>query len=258
MASKDLATVNRWPEVAKLSTSDLLAVLAAGWRDFRAAPQYGLAVAGTYVLGGWLILALLFVFELYYLAYPVAMGFALIAPFASVGFYSASDLMERGQPLSWGAVTAAIRNSVNRDLRWMALITGFTFFMWVDYAAILFLSMMGFENLSWDIIDEIFTTPQGWTFLVVGNLTGAVIAAIIFSISVVTYPMLFDRDVDFVTAITTSVRLVMKNPLTMLIWCAFIGVVTALALVPGFLGLLITLPLIGHASWHLYRSAVAS
>jgi uncharacterized membrane protein len=79
---------------------------------------------------------------------------------------------------------------------------------------------------------------------------------IIFSISVVTYPMLYDRDVDFVTAIVTSVRLVFANPLTMLVWCATIGVMTALALLTVFAGLFLTLPILGHASWHLYRRAV--
>jgi len=254
--TKSLAEINNWPEVAQLSVSDLVDVVSAGIRDFRAAPQFGLVVGGMYAAAGWASLALLFLFEFYYLAYPVAMGFALVAPFASVGFYSVSDFLEKGQPVSWRAVWGAVKAASKHDLRWMALITGFTFFMWVDYAAIIFLSMMGFETLSFDIIREIFTTPKGWMFLLVGNVAGAIIAIIIFSISVVTYPMLYDRNVDFVTAIITSIRLVWANPIIMGIWCAFIAAMTALALMPVFLGLFIFLPVIGHASWHLYRRGV--
>ncbi len=256
MASKDLATINRWPEVGKITINDLLEVLAAGIRDFRAAPRYGLFFGGIYAVVGWLLIILLWLYELHYLVYPIAMGFALIAPFASVGFYSVSDFRERGRPLSWSAVFQAIREASKRDLRWMALITGFTFFAWVDYAAILFLSMMGFDALGPQMFKEVFTTSHGWIFLLVGNLTGAVIAIIVFSISVVTYPMLYDRDIDFVTAIVTSVRLVLANPVTMLLWCATIAVLTGLSIITVFAGLFVVLPVLGHASWHLYRRAV--
>ncbi|MGI9524609.1 MAG: DUF2189 domain-containing protein [Hyphomicrobiaceae bacterium] len=256
MATKDLATINQWPEVAKVTISDLVDVLAAGVRDFRAAPQYGLVFGGIYAVVGMVLLIMLLYFGLYYLVYPIAMGFALVAPFASVGFYSVSDFREKGKPLSWSGVFQAIREASKRDLRWMALITGFTFFIWVDYAAILFLTMMGFEALGPHLLTKIFTTSQGWIFLLVGNLTGALIAFIVFSISVVTYPMLYDRDVDFVSAIATSVRLVLANPLTMFIWCAIIAVLTGLSLVTLFAGLFVTLPVLGHASWHLYRRTV--
>jgi uncharacterized membrane protein len=256
MAAKDLTTVNNWPTVATLSIADLAEVTAAGIRDFRAAPQFGLFFGGIYAVAGWVLLVMLYVYNLYYLVYPIAMGFALVAPFASVGFYSVSDFLERGKPLSWGAVFDAVREATNRDLRWMALITGFTFFMWIDYAAILFLTIMGFDALGPQAFKEIFTTTHGWFFLLVGNLAGAVIAVIVFSISVVTYPMLYDRDIDFVTAMVTSVRVVFANPVVMLIWCAFIALLTGISLITVFTGLFFMLPVLGHASWHLYRRAV--
>ncbi|MEQ8823372.1 MAG: DUF2189 domain-containing protein [Filomicrobium sp.] len=256
MAAKDMATVNNWPAVATLKIEDLMEVVAAGVRDFRAAPKYGLFFGGMYAVAGWVLLIMLLQFNLYYLVYPLAMGFALIAPFASVGFYSVSDFLEKGKPLSWSAVFGAIRDAFNRDLRWMALITGFTFFMWIDYAAIIFLSIMGFDAIGPHVLQEIFTTSHGWLFLLVGNLAGAVLAVIIFSISVVTYPMLYDRDVDFVTAMVTSVRLVIANPIVMLAWCAFITFLTGLSLLTIFTGLFFMLPVLGHASWHLYRRAV--
>ena len=255
-AAKDLATVNRWPDVNRVTVADIGEVLALGVRDFKAAPQYGFVFGGIYAIAGWAVLGLIFWFEVYYLAYPLAMGFALIAPFASVGFYSVSHRLEAGKPLSWSAVFGDVREAARHDLRWMALITGFTFFAWVDYAAIIFLAMMGFQNIGWEIVTEVFTTPKGWLFLFIGHIAGARIAIVVFSVSVVTYPMLYHRDIDFVTAIMTSVRLVFKNPVAMLVWCATLAVLTAAALLPLFLGLFIFLPVAGHASWHLYRRAV--
>lgn len=246
----------QWPDVYKITFEDLIEVTAAGINDFRSAPKYGLFFGGMYAVAGWVLLLMLWLFELYYLVYPIAMGFALIAPFASVGFYSVSDFLEKGKPLSWPAVFGAVRDASKRDLRWMALITGFTFFMWIDYAVIIFLSFMGFDALGPQAFDLIVNTREGWMFLVAGHIAGAVIAIIVFSISVVTYPMLYDRDIDFVTAMVTSVRLVFANPVTMLGWCAFIAVLTGLSLLSAFVGLFIMLPVLGHASWHLYRRAV--
>ena len=131
----------------KLTISDIIDVCAAGIRDFAAAPRYGLFFAGLFVLAGWLILALLLQFKLTYLAYPLAMGFALISPFAAVGFYAVSDHLERGRTLTWGGVFQAIWDAMRRDLRWMALVTGFALVIWMDIAAFLFFWLNGFQRL---------------------------------------------------------------------------------------------------------------
>lgn len=251
-----MAKQSQWPEVRDISVADLIDIMAAGLRDFRAAPKYGLVVGGVFALGGWLLLIMLWKLGLIYLSYPVAMGFALIAPFAAVGFYAVSERLESGKPLSWGALWGAIRGSTQRDLRWMALITGFAFFIWVDMAAMLFMVFIGFNALDGNFFNTLFGTTEGWMFLIVGNFAGAVLAMIVFSISVVSFPMLFDRDVDFVTAMVTSVRLVIANPKSMVIWCIIIAVLTGLALMSVFVGLVVVLPVIGHATWHLYRRAV--
>jgi uncharacterized membrane protein len=124
-------------------------------------------------------------------------------------------------------------------------------------AAILTLSFFGSMVLDFDaLLNAILTTPEGWTFLVVGHLVGAVIAMAVFSISVVAFPMLFDRDVDIMSAIITSVRLVWRNPITMTIWCGTIAVLTGIALASALFLLPVILPVLGYASWHLYRRAV--
>lgn len=246
----------QWPEVREITINDLVDVLGAGFADFRAAPQYGLLFAGLYVAAGWLLIALLFYFGLPYLAYPLAMGFALIAPFAGVGFYAVSEHLEKGKPLSWGSIFASIGDAAKRDVRWMALVTGFALVIWMDIAAFLFFGFMGFNGIGDDFMQQLLTTPSGLTFLFLGNVSGALIALFIFSISVISFPMLYDRDVDFVTAMVTSVRLVTKNPVPMIAWCVLIGVLTGISLLSVFVGFLLLLPVIGHASWHLYRLGV--
>lgn len=246
----------QWPEVREISANDLVDIIGAGLNDFRLAPKYGLFFAGLYVAAGWLLMTLLFYFGLPYLAYPLAMGFALIAPFAGVAFYSVSDKLESDEPLSWGVVFGAIRNCLNRDVRWMALVTGFALVIWMDIAAFLFFGFMGFNGIGPDFLEKLFMTPTGLMFLLLGNTAGALIALSIFSISVISFPMLYDRDVDFVTAMVTSVRLVIKNPFSMIAWCTVIGVLTVISLLSVFVGFLVVLPVIGHASWHLYRRGV--
>ena len=246
----------QWPEVREITINDLVDVLGAGVRDFRAAPQYGLFFAGLYVAAGWLLIALLFYFGLPYLAYPLAMGFALIAPVAGVGFYAVSEHLVRGKPLSWGSIFASFWDAAKRDVRWMALVTGFALVIWMDIAAFLFFGFMGFNGIGDDFMEQLLTTPSGLTFLFLGNVSGALIALSIFSISVISFPMLYDRDVDFVTAMVTSVRLVTKNPVPMIAWCVLIGILTGISLMSVFVGFLVVLPVIGHASWHLYRRGV--
>lgn len=242
--------------VHKVTMTDLVEVIAAGVRDFRKAPRYGVFFGALYAVAGWLLLALLLRFGMPYFAYPLAMGFALIAPFAVVGLYTVSDNIERGIENTWAGIFGSIRGAIKRDVRWMALITGFALIIWMDIAAFLMFAFVGVQGVTPDTLNSLLTTPSGLLFLILGNVVGAVIAFFVFSISVVSFPLLHDRDVDFVTAMVTSVRLVIENPRTMLIWCAIIGVLTGISLLSVFLGLVIVLPVVGHATWHLYRRAV--
>lgn len=251
-----MATDTRWPGIRKITISDLIDCLADGARDFRAAPIYGVALGGIFALAGWLLMTLLWVLGLPYLAYPLAMGFAIIAPFAAVGFYTVSDHLQSGKPLSWSSIGASLRQATQRDMRWMAFVTGFALILWMDIAAFIFFAFMGFHAFDANLIDTLLTTPTGLVFLILGHAVGAIIAMIVFSISAVSFPMLYERDIDFVTAMSTSVRLVLANPATMIAWAMIIGVLLAVSLASAFLGLVLVLPVVGHATWHLYRRGV--
>lgn len=247
------------PAVLNVTVRDIVSILAAGLRDFRAAPLYGLGVSAIYTAGGWLLVLLLLRFDLPYLVYPLAAGFALIAPFIATAFYAISRNIERKEPLSWRSIGGSIRIAAGRDLGWMALVTGFALFIWMDIAALLFFLFLGLKSVGLpQLLEQIFTTPMGLLFLLVGNAVGAAIAFAVFSFSVISFPMLFDRDVDFVTAMITSVKVVVANPVAMMVWCATIAALIALSLLSGLVGLLVVLPVLGHASWHLYRRAISA
>lgn len=246
------------PQINKLVRDDLVDCLLKGWRDFAAAPLYGLFFGGVYALGGIAIVALFFALHLPYVGYPVTMGFALIVPFVAMGTYEVSRRLERGEPLSWKAVFGAVWGRSGKDLGWMALVTVFALIIWVDFAVFLFLMFFGLHvPTPQELIIEILSTSRGMTFAVVGNIVGAAVAMTVFSITVVSFPILADRDIDFVTAMITSVRCVLTNPLQMIAWACVIGLLLLISMLVGFLGLFVALPVLGHASWALYRKLVA-
>ena len=247
------------PDLRRIDVSAGLECLLLGLRDFMHAPKYGLFFGGVYTLGGWLVVGLIFWLSLPYLAYPAAMGFALIAPFVAAGLYEVSRRLETGEPLSWDVVLGTVWLQKGRDLGWMALITGFAFFIWIDYAAIIFLLFFSLNELQFDaFLEALTTTRDGLYFILLGNFAGAVLATIVFSITVISFPLLMDREIDFATAMSTSVKAVAANPLPMAIWAAIIALCLLGSIIAFFIPLPVILPVLGHGTWHMYRKVVAS
>lgn len=247
------------PVVRTITMSDVAEALAAGLRDFQAAPSYGLFFGAIYALGGILIVASVIWLDAGYLAYPLAAGFALIGPFVAVGLYEVSRRREAGLPLSWGEVLGAVIRQGQREMGWMAFVTIFIFIIWMYQVRLLLALFLGFSAFGTlgQFISVVLTTPEGLAFLAVGNVVGGLLALVLFSLTVVSFPLLLDRDVDFITAMITSVRAVVKNPVPMIGWGLIVAIDLIFSAVPSFLGLIVTLPVIGHATWHLYRRVVA-
>ena len=245
------------PVVRRISVADIAESLGQGLRDFQAAPLFGLAFAGLYVAGGILILLSLTAFGMVYLAYPLAAGFALLGPFVAVGLYEVSRQREAGEAPSMRGIWATIR--ARREIGWMAFVTLFVFLVWMYQVRLLIAVLLGlhasFSSLP-EFVTVVLTTNEGLLFLALGNLVGAALSLILFSLTVVSFPLLLDRDIDAVTAMITSVRAVVMSPLPMIGWAAVIVGLLALSSLPYFLGLLVTLPVLGHATWHLYRRIV--
>jgi len=246
------------PIVRPIAATDIAEALGEGLRDFQALPLYGLCFGALYAIGGILIVLSLTAFDMAFLAYPLAAGFALIGPFVAVGLYEVSRRRETAQQVSLGAIWSTIRS--RSEIRWMALVTVFVFVAWM-YQVWLLLALLLGPNVSFSNIQEfltvVLTTKAGLLFLVIGNLVGAILSLILYSLTVVSFPLLLDREVDFVTAMVTSVRAVVTSPLPMIAWAAVIAILLIVSALPYFLGLLVTLPVLGHATWHLYRRIVA-
>jgi uncharacterized membrane protein len=246
------------PVVRRVTVADIAEALIQGLRDFQAYPIYGLVFGALYAVGGTIIVLCLTAFGLIYFAYPLAAGFALIGPFVAVGLYEISRRRERGEPVSISAIWSAVRS--RSEIGWMAFVTLFFFVVWMYQVRLLIALLLGlnasFSSLN-EFITVVLTTDEGRLFLVIGNLDGAALSLILFSLTVVSFPLLLERDVDFVTAMVTSVRAVVTSPLPMIGWAAAITVLLMVSCIPWFLGLLVTLPVLGHATWHLYRRIVA-
>ncbi|MFE3837007.1 DUF2189 domain-containing protein [Pseudogemmobacter sonorensis] len=245
------------PVIGHLEPADLREALVRGWRDFRRAPLLGLFFAGVYVLGGWLVVWALTAEGRIWWTLPAAAGFPILGPFIACGFYEISRRLERGEALDRRGILAVVFRQKDRQIPSMAAVIVVYFLFWNFLAHMVFALFLGraaMINVSTSL--AILATPEGLAFLVAGTLVGAGFAALLFALTVVSLPMLLDRDVDYVTAMITSFALVRENPWLMLGWGALIGAGTFLAMLPGFLGLFLVLPVFGHASWHLYRRAI--
>ena len=256
MNQTEFAPIPQIHVATNLTFGDLKAALSAGWRDFLARPLFGLFFASIYVLGGlamtWLLVAR---GDSAWLV-VAASGFPLLAPFTAVGLYEVSRRRENGLQMSWGAVLGALRGRGDDQLLMIGgfVFVGFTFWMILAhgvFAIFMAESGVGSQSLA------LFQTGTGIAMLAVGTVIGAMMAFLFYAVTVISLPLLVDRDVDFLTAIIKSLRAVQQNQAVMVGWAAIIALSLFAAMIPAFLGLLVVLPVLGHATWHLYRRTVA-
>ncbi len=243
------------PEIGTLTVSELFTCLSAGWSDFKAAPAFGIFFSAVYVLGGMALIAMGASTVVWTLA--VSLGFPLLGPFAAVGLYEVSRKLEAHQPLVWREVLGVVFREKDRQIPWLGAIVVFYFLLWTLLAHMLFALIMGpsaLINLSLSF--ELFATTRGMILVAAELVLGAILAFVLFSLTAVSLPLLLDREIDFVTAMLTSLRTVRQNLFVMLVWAAMIATLTFVAMIPFFLGLFIVLPMLGHATWHLYRRAL--
>lgn len=246
------------PSVNAVSFGDLRDSLLQGFSDFGRAPLVGLFFAAIFVAIGLAVVLSLTAWHTPWLIYPFAIGFPLVGPFAAVGFYEVSRELEQGRKPSWPGVFSVIWQQRRREIGWMAFVLLFFFWVWMYQVRILmalFLGRLSFSSFD-GFVSVTFTTTEGLIFMFVGHVVGAALALLLFSITVISMPLLLERDIDIVTAMITSIKVVATSPIVMLVWGVAVTLAVIVGSLPLFLGLLIVLPVLGHTTWHIYRKAV--
>lgn len=246
------------PNIQQIDVSDVIAALKAGWADFLKAPAFGLFFALFYVLGGIVLYLEFEVMGQSYWIIPVAFGFPFLAPFLAVGLYEVSRRLEQGTELDWAAILGVVFNQKDRQFPSIAVVLIMGFLFWIFVAHIVFMLFMGLQpmtNITSNWQDALINR-NGISMLAVGSLVGGAMAFVAFSITVCSLPMLLDREMDFISAMIHSFQAVMQNIVPMVIWGVVVSVLLVLGMLPLFLGLFIILPVLGHATWHLYRKTM--
>lgn len=246
------------PQVRHIELSDLKEVLLSGLRDFGAYRTDVIFICFIYPLAGLVIAQLSVRLDLLPLLFPLVSGFALIGPFAATGLYEMSRRQEQGLPVSWADAFRIYGSPSFVAIIKLGLVLVGIFLIWLATAMGIYLLTMGpaMPTSVASFATDVFTTRGGWAMIGIGITVGFLFALVVLAISVVSFPLLLDRPVRISTAIGTSVRAVMLNPIPMLAWGLIVAASLVLGMLPFLIGLIVVMPVLGHATWHLYRKVV--
>ncbi|TCT03548.1 DUF2189 domain-containing protein [Aquabacter spiritensis] len=246
------------PLVRRLSFADLRDCLALGFQDFRSYRTDLLFIGIVYPLAGLLLARVMLGYDMLPLVFPLVAGFALIGPLAATGLYEMSRRREQGGQVTWIDAFEAFRSpAIGEIVKFGVALLG-VFLLWMIAAALIYGATLGWQapETPSAFLAAVLTTPAGWALIVIGGAVGFGFALMALAIGVVTVPLLLDRNVDASTAISTSIAVMRGNPGPILAWGALVATLLAAGAVPLLLGLIVVMPVLGHATWHLYRRAV--
>ena len=246
------------PVIRTIGLPELHRALQRGWEDFKAVPSHAIILCIIYPVLGLMLARAVLGYSVLPLLFPLAAGFALLGPFAALGLYEMSRRRESGeQATAWDALEVVRSPSFGAMLGLGALLLAL-FVTWVATAQAIYIAAFGYAGATGfsDFAERVLTTSQGWWLIVVGCGVGFLFALVALCISVVSFPLMLDRHAGAGDAMVTSLRAVARNPVPMAIWGLIVAALLVAGSLPAFLGLAVVIPLLGHATWHLYREVI--
>lgn len=252
------ARENVAPVTQRLTMGDLRSALRKGWEDLTAMRSDVMFACMLYPLMGAVLLGLAAQGSMAHLLFPVLSGFALVGPVAGLGLYELSRRREAGLEVGWASMFDVLRSPRFPRIVMLALFNGVIFMAWLLIADAIHGATLGPDRPAgvMALLNEAVSTSAGWVMILVGTGVGFVLAAAVLAVSVVSFPLLLDRDVSLPVAVMTSVRVARENPRVIAAWGLVVAVGLAAGILPFLVGLIVVLPVLGHATWHLYRAAV--
>jgi uncharacterized membrane protein len=246
------------PAIRQIGVADLRDVLVKGVDDFYAMPTHAMFLCIIYPIVGFVLARLTFGYSILPLLFPLASGFALVGPAAALGLYELSRRKEAGLDASASRAFNVFESSSIGAIAALGFLLLVIFAIWVAVANAIYIANFGYASPSSikEFLHEVLTTRAGWMLIIVGNGIGLLFAILVLTISVVSFPLLLDRDVGAAVALLTSIRAVIRNPLTMAVWGLIVAALLIIGSIPFFFGLTVVMPVLGHATWHLYRKVV--
>jgi uncharacterized membrane protein len=246
------------PTVRRIEFRDIRDALVKGAKDFYAMPSHLVFLAAIYPLCGVILAYATSQQNVLHLLFPVSSGFALIGPFAAVGLFEMSRRRELGLDVSWKYAFDVLRSPSIPSIATLGALLLAIFAAWIAAAQLLYMGL--FEPMPptslIDFLQEVVSTERGWMLIGIGCFIGFCFAAVTLAISVVSFPLLLDRDVGAATAIATSIEAVWENPIAMTFWGLVVAAALVIGSLPFFIGLAVVMPILGHSTWHLYRKVI--
>jgi uncharacterized membrane protein len=247
------------PIIRHIGLPDLQEALRLGWEDFKAVPSHAIILCVIYPVLGLVLARTVLGYSVLPLLFPLAAGFALLGPFAALGLYELSRRREAGESASASDALDVLRSPSFGAMLGLGTLLLALFVIWVATAQAIYVAAFGYTAAADipDFFERVLTTPQGWWLIAVGCSVGFLFALVALCISVVSFPLMLDRHAGASDAIVTSLRVVARNAIPMAAWGLIVAALLVLGSLPLFLGLAVVIPLLGHATWHLYRKVVA-
>jgi uncharacterized membrane protein len=248
------------PIIREIQIKDIRNALAEGLNDFLAMPTHAAFLALVYPICGLVLAYATSAQNALQLLFPLASGFALVGPFVAVGLYEMSRRRELGLEISWKDAFNVLRSPSIPSIAALGALLLTIFAIWIIASQWLYTALYGPTPPVFfvDFLQQVASTERGWLLVTVGCFIGFYFAAVTLAISVVSFPLLLDRDAGALMAVATSVKTVRKNPIPMALWGLIVAVALLIGSLPFFMGLTLVIPILGHASWHLYRKVIVS